>query len=111
MAKKKSRFYDEEFRANAVALSRLPGKTVAGVARELGISTGSLYQWRKRSADDETVTVSNEENVPEDVSAELASLRAQVRQQEQQLRVQGQEIEILSKATAWFANRNHGDSR
>ncbi len=96
--------YDQEFRENAVALSRLPGKTVVGVARDLGISAETLRLWRKRAGENQPVPETDTRQLPTEVAAELRELRKRVREQEQ-------EIEILSKATAWFANRNPNGSR
>ncbi|WP_155829827.1 hypothetical protein [Glycomyces tenuis] len=49
--------------------------------------------------------------LPDEVAAELRDLRARVRDQDKRLREQEQEIEILAKATAWFAGRNPNGSR
>jgi transposase-like protein len=42
------RKFDEEFKQEAVRLSELPGKTLASVARSLGIDVNTLGLWRKR---------------------------------------------------------------
>lgn len=42
------RRFDEEFKREAVRLSELPGKTLASVARSLGIDVNTLGLWRKR---------------------------------------------------------------
>src|SRR5215204_1184872 len=42
------RKFDEEFKREAVRLSELPGKTLASVARSLGIDVNTLGLWRKR---------------------------------------------------------------
>jgi transposase len=39
--------YDEAFKRNAVELWLQGGKSVAQIARDLGISTQSLRQWKK----------------------------------------------------------------
>ena len=96
--------YDAQFRANAVELTYLPGKTIVGVARDLGISDETLRSWRRRA--DQNVAVPTDDQqpaLPPEVAAELRELRKRVREQEQ-------EIEILSKATAWFATRNPNGS-
>lgn len=103
--------YDPEFREKAVALSQLPGKTIVGVARDLGVSAETLRSWRRRAGQDQPVPETDPRQLPPEVAAELRDLRLQIREQEKRLRVQEQEIEILSKATAWFAGRNHTDSR
>jgi transposase len=40
--------FDEEFKREAVRLSQLEGRTVAGTARGLGIDTNTLSLWRKQ---------------------------------------------------------------
>ena len=42
------RHYDEEFKRSAVQLCLKGEKTVAELAEELGVSTGSLYGWRSQ---------------------------------------------------------------
>lgn len=45
---KEKRFYDREFKANAVQLSN-QRDDIASLARELGITTKLLYSWRSES--------------------------------------------------------------
>ena len=40
--------FDEEFKREAVRLSQLDGRTVAGTARNLGIDSNTLSLWRKQ---------------------------------------------------------------
>lgn len=96
--------YDQEFKENAVALSYLPGKTIVWVARDLGISDETLRSWRRRAGENQSMPETDARQLPPEVAAELRELRKRVREQEQ-------EIDILSKATAWFANRNPNGSR
>src|SRR5438045_1919972 len=42
--------YTQEFKREAVRLAQMSGKPIAPVARELGISDTSIYQWRKALA-------------------------------------------------------------
>jgi transposase len=42
------RFYSREFKLEAVRLSETSEKSVAQIARELGISDGVLYRWRRQ---------------------------------------------------------------
>jgi transposase len=42
------RKYDPEFREGAVRIVRETGKSIAGVARDLGIHDGTLGNWVKR---------------------------------------------------------------
>ena len=39
--------YTQEFKREAVRLAQTSGKSIAQVARELGISDSSIHQWRK----------------------------------------------------------------
>jgi transposase len=50
---KERRHYDREFKREAVGLSREPGRTVSGVARDLGINENMLWRWRKEFAEAE----------------------------------------------------------
>ena len=45
MAKRKR--YSEEFKREAVNLTRQPTATVSQVARDIGVSTGQLFRWRR----------------------------------------------------------------
>ena len=41
------RKYSEEYKQEAVALTQLPGATIRGVARDLGINPNMLGKWRR----------------------------------------------------------------
>ncbi len=43
--------YLQEFKREAVRLAQSSGKSIAQVARELGISGSSIHQWRKELAE------------------------------------------------------------
>lgn len=47
---KVQKFYTREFKEQAVQLVQTGGKSIAQVARELGISDTSIHQWRKELA-------------------------------------------------------------
>ena len=44
----KRRKYSEEFKREAVGLTRQAGVTVSQVARDIGVSAGQLYRWRRK---------------------------------------------------------------
>ncbi len=48
--RRKYKHDDESFKRNAVELWRQGGKSVEQIARDLGISTPSLKQWKKQLA-------------------------------------------------------------
>lgn len=47
---KVQKVYTREFKQEAVRLAQTSGKSIAQVARELGISDTSIHQWRKELA-------------------------------------------------------------
>lgn len=94
MKKKGPRSYSEEFRREAVRLAESGTKTMAQIARELGIHPLTLLAWRKAAkkggeseADAGTVPSLEEEN-------------RRLRRENARL---VEEREILKKATAFFA--------
>ena len=85
------RKYDEDFKKNAVKLSYASSKSVADVARNLGISNSMLYRWRQKytAEGDKTRFATLEE--------ENKALRLKNAEQ-------AMEIDMLKKASAYFAS-------
>src|SRR5205807_5406261 len=89
--------YPPGFREEAVRLVREGGKTVAQVARDLGIADQSLRNWAKQADLDtgrRTDGLTTEE-------------RAELRRRRRENRVLREEREILKKAAAFFAQETH----
>ena len=84
-----------EFRRRAVELARLREKPVAEIAKDLGISESCLRNWMSRA----DVGDGLKEGLSSDERAELVRLR-------RELRVKDMEIEILKRASAYFAREN-----
>lgn len=84
-----------EFRRRAIDLARQPGAKVAQVAKDLGISESGLRRWMSQ----EDVDTGRKEGLSSDERAELVRLR-------RELRVKEMEIEILKRASAYFAREN-----
>jgi len=84
-----------EFRRRAVELARLKEKPIAQIAVDLGISDSCLRNWLHQADIDEGV----KEGLSTDERAELVRLR-------RELRVKDMEIEILKRASAFFAREN-----
>ena len=83
--------YDDEFKKNAVKLSHASPKSVAQVARDLGISENRLYMWRRKyTAEGDKTRYAVQED-------ELKALRLRNAELEMQ-------CDMLKKATAYFAN-------
>ncbi|MCW5254326.1 transposase [Streptomyces sp. SHP 1-2] len=86
-----------EFKRDAVALADSSGRTVTAVARELGISSESLRGWYRRAKADQG------EGAPGELTgAEREEFKRLRRENREQL----QTIEILKRATAFFARES-----
>ena len=84
-----------EFRQRAVELARLREKPIAQIAVDLGISESCLRNWVHQADIDEGA----KQGLSTDERAELVRLR-------RELRVKDMEIEILKRASAFFAREN-----
>jgi transposase-like protein len=84
-----------EFRRRAVELTRQPGASVAKIARDLGISESGLRRWMAQ----DDVDAGRKEGLSTKEREELAQLRRDNRRLEM-------EIEILKRASAYFAREN-----
>ncbi|MEI2811321.1 MAG: transposase [Nocardioides sp.] len=89
------RAHPPEFRQRAVELARLREKPIAVIASDLGISESCLRRWM----DVADVDQGRKEGVSTEERAELVRLRREVR-------VKDMEIEILKRASAYFAREN-----
>lgn len=86
---------DPEFRRRAVELARLREKPIAQIAKGLGIAESGLRRWMAQADIDE----GKKEGLSSDEKAELVRLR-------RENRTQAMEIEILKRASAYFAREN-----
>jgi transposase len=88
--------YPPQFKREAVRLVQSsPGKSVAQIAKELGISDNSLRSWIKQTQIDQ----GEREGLTTEEREELRRLRKEVK-------VLRQEKEILRKAAAFFARED-----
>ncbi len=96
--KRKNRRYTREFKIEAVRLSEEDERSVAEVARELGIHPNNLYKWRAQFAEE------GEEAFPGKghLSSQDEELR-QLRRENMRLR---EERDILKKAVIFFSNES-----
>ncbi len=82
--------FTEDFKLDAIKQITERGHSVADVSKRLGMSTHSLYSWRKRYAASSPVVMK------EDQSADIRRLK-------QELARVTEERGTLKKATAYFA--------
>ena len=84
-----------EFRRRAVELARLREKPIARIAKDLGVAESGLRRWMAQADIDE----GKREGLSSDERKELVELR-------RQKRVLEMEVEILKRASAYFAREN-----
>jgi transposase-like protein len=97
MTKRRKRVFSAEFKREAVKLVKAGDKPATQIARELGVPQSSLYRWVEQ-ADAAKNGEGSELSMSE--REELKQLRKDRARLEM-------EVEILGKATAFFAKRNH----
>jgi transposase len=89
--------YPPEFRREAVQLAQNTERSIAGVARDLGISNQTLRNWIKQA----DVDAGKREGLTTNEREELRRLR-------RENRTLLQEREILKKAAVFFARESEG---
>ena len=87
-----SRRYTPEFKRDAVALLQSSGRSIAEVAKELGVSDMSLASWAREQA--KSMNTKEAEEAEAD-RKEAIRLRKQIKELEE-------EIEILKRFTAYW---------
>ena len=93
MAKRPRRKFSKQFKRDAVSLIETSGKNLSQIARELGVRSGLLSAWR------EAVEAERKTGLGTDELEELKRLR----RDNDRLKM---EVEILKKATAFFARES-----
>jgi transposase len=94
---RKRRHFDDEFKAEAVRLTKVPGKTISQVARELDLTETALRRWVQQGA----IDAGGGESGP------LTTVeREELRRLRRENRTLQMEKEILKKATAFFAKES-----
>lgn len=87
--------YSEEFKREAIRLSRQPGMNQSQVAKDLGIHRSLLTNWIRLAATEGSDAFRGNGNRTE-LEAEIVALR-------RQNRILTEERDILKKAATWFA--------
>jgi transposase len=95
-AKRPRRSFTEDYKTGAVRLVLDEGKTVAAVARDLGLTESSLRNWVEHARADRT---KGKTGLTSAEREELVRLR-------KELRIVQEEREILKKAAAFFAKQS-----
>ena len=84
--------YPREFRDDVVRVARMRQTSMTQIAKDFGISNATLYEWINKADVDDGVR----EGLSDTDAQEIRELR-------RRNRVLEQEVEILRRATAYFA--------
>ena len=92
---KKRKTFDRQFKIDAVSLVVNGGRTVAEVARDLGIDANTLYRWKRE------FTKEDEDAFPG--KGRLSPQEEELRRLRRELAEAKEDSEILKKALAFFS--------
>jgi transposase len=95
--------YSDEYKRDAIDLVHSSGRTVTEVARELGISSESLRGWVKK---DRAARESGTGAPPAQAGQRVDDRDEELRRLRKLTAEQAKTIEILKKATAFFAKES-----
>jgi len=98
----KSKNYDVEFKLRAVELLRESGRTKTAIAKELGVSDSTLCKWviQYESGQLRAKEGNLGKRIQSSSEREIARLTAELKRK-------NMELEILKKATAFFAKNQY----
>ena len=97
MSVQQRRKYDPDFKRNAVQLTEEPGRTIAGVVENLGISKDLLYRWQREQRVNKELAFSGNGREA------LTSPQHKIWELEKRLKNAEMERDILKKAMAIFS--------
>ena len=93
MSEQKRARYSAEYRAEALFARRASVGVAAAAARELGLHSMQIYQWRAKAMQEQSV------------SERERALREENARLKRQLAEKTEEVEILGKTAAYFAKK------
>src|SRR5690606_40810765 len=97
---RKRRAYSDEFKAEAIRLIRRGDKTIAQIARELGIRADLLRTWNQQADGPVGLARPEATDPPGHVESD------EVRRLKRELEIVRQERDFLKKAAAYFAKQS-----
>ena len=92
------KYYNEEFKAEAVALVMSSDTPISQIALDLGVNQVTLGNW-VRKAMNQSDQPGNKKRTKKDYQA----LERELRKAKKELDLRNKEIAVLKKATAYFA--------
>ena len=111
MIKRKQQRHTREFKEQAVALARGSDKTLSAVARSLGVRPQALSYWidhppANAAAARAEASAARVAALADERTGDPVTLRLQLNEARERIRVLEIEKDILKKATAFFAKEN-----
>ena len=93
----KTKYYPVEFKVKSVELLKVGGRPQGQIAKELGISDSTLSKWRRQY--ESGLFTKESPKVQSSADKEINRLTAELKRRTM-------EVEILKKATAFFAKES-----
>ena len=97
------RSFTEEYKEQAVAFVLDGNRSVADVARNIGVHEMTLGKWVKKVRDERAGQVPADEPVTETERAELVRLRAESKDDKATIAELQMQVEFAKKVATWFA--------
>ena len=96
--------YSEEFKQHAINLARNREISIAQTARELGIKENTLYNWLSKETKRANIMQKPKNTSNKSLSQSDKDLIAENKRLQKELKQAKIDLEILKKATAYFAS-------
>jgi transposase len=97
------RRFTEEYKDQAVAFVIEGNRSIADVARNIGVHEMTLGKWVKRAKDAEREQIPPDAELTEAERAELIRLRAEARDDKAAIAELQMQVEFAKKVATWFA--------
>ncbi|NYD98976.1 transposase [Kineosphaera limosa] len=97
------RRFTDEYKAEAVAFVIDGDRSIAQVARNIGVHEMTLGKWVKKERERRSDAVPADAPVTESERAELIRLRAEVKDQSAEISELRMQMEFAKKVATWFA--------
>jgi transposase len=97
------RRFTEEYKAQAVAFVIDGGRSIADVARNIGVHEMTLGKWVKKARDAQAEQVPPDAPLTESERAELIRLRSESKDDKSTIAELQMQVEFAKKVATWFA--------
>lgn len=97
------RRYSDEYKAEAVRFVIDGGRSIADVARNIGVHEMTLGKWVKKARDAAAAATPPEAPLEESERLELIRLRAELKEREAENAELRMQVEFAKKVATWFA--------